>query len=142
MNILIIGNVKLLTVSCIKLLYISARHFRFSEKIFFLSVPALGKVRLPGTCETALSVCAPWLWNALPKKSHLVFSLRIFRRLVKTFLFRWAFNLVDGLCFCCFILFLCFTVLFRCFFYFCESPCVQQYAAKRWHINMIIANIL
>lgn len=54
-------------------------------------VPLASEVWLVGT-RGDLLVVALHLWNALPKDAHLTPSLTTFRHLVKTVLFRLAFN--------------------------------------------------
>lgn len=62
----------------------------------FLEIPVLAEAWLVvGPRGTAFSGIAPRLWNALPMKACLAAALTIFQRLVRTFLFKRAFNLVD-----------------------------------------------
>ncbi|XP_061489710.1 holocytochrome c-type synthase isoform X2 [Rhineura floridana] len=58
-----------------------------------LCVPGIKDVRLTGTCKRAFSVVAPRLWNSLPQ-ARSASSLMAFRKLVKTILFRRAFERV------------------------------------------------
>ena len=45
--------------------------------------------------DRAFSICAPKLWNQLPSELKNLTSLTEFKRDLKTFLFRCAFNYSD-----------------------------------------------
>ncbi|KAF7245856.1 Coiled-coil domain-containing protein 7 [Varanus komodoensis] len=57
-----------------------------------LREPSMKETRRVSTWRRAFSVVAPNLWNSLPKEVRLAPSLRVFRRQVKTFLFKHHFN--------------------------------------------------
>lgn len=44
--------------------------------------------------STTISIVAPWLWNSLPRDAHEALMLTIFRRCLKTELYRQSFNII------------------------------------------------
>uniref|UniRef100_A0A8D2LN46 Reverse transcriptase domain-containing protein n=1 Tax=Varanus komodoensis TaxID=61221 RepID=A0A8D2LN46_VARKO len=57
-----------------------------------LREPSMKEIRRVSTRRRAFSAVAPNLWNSLPKEVRLAPSLLVFRRQVKTFLFKHHFN--------------------------------------------------
>uniref|UniRef100_A0A8D2KSV3 Reverse transcriptase domain-containing protein n=1 Tax=Varanus komodoensis TaxID=61221 RepID=A0A8D2KSV3_VARKO len=57
-----------------------------------LREPSMKEIRRVSTRRRAFSVVAPNLWNSLPKEVRLAPLLLVFRRQVKTFLFKHHFN--------------------------------------------------
>ena len=68
--------------------YTPERELRSSEKGLLVKKKAIGKTY----GERAFSVCAPILWNKLPINLRNEDNLNSFKRLLKTYLFRRAYD--------------------------------------------------
>ncbi|KAF7658228.1 hypothetical protein LDENG_00016030 [Lucifuga dentata] len=68
--------------------YSTGRTLRSSDQEL-LTIPRT-KLKTKGDC--AFAVVAPRLWNSLPNNIRLAETVDSFKRLLKTFLYRQAFN--------------------------------------------------